>query len=72
MFFINDPHDSRIKVMVNEELALLEKQFLHLKQREKNVFPNKEKQDQNFGHYLILKRAMARLKGQIEWLRSLK
>lgn len=72
MFFINDPNDSRIKVMVDEELALLEKQFSHLKQREKDVFPNHEKQNRNFGHYLILKRAMARLEGQIKWLKSLK
>lgn len=72
MFFINDPNDPRIRIMVDEELALLEKQLAHLRQREVDVFPTKNKQAQNFGHYLILKRAMARLEGQIEWLKSLK
>lgn len=72
MFFINDPHDPRIKELVDEELALLEKQVEHLKRRQHDVFPNVVQQNKNYGHYLILKRAMSRLEGQIQWLKSLK
>lgn len=72
MFFINDPADPRIKELVDEELVLLEKQLAHLKKRERDVFPDAAKQQQNYGHYLILKRAMSRLEGQITWLKSLK
>ena len=41
MFFINDPHDSRIKVMVNEELALFGKTFFSRCFKCKNCFSNK-------------------------------
>lgn len=71
MFFINDPHDPRIKELVDDELKLLQKQFDHLKQREKEVFEKKECKNLHFGHYIILKRAMARLEGQIEWLKTI-
>ncbi|QNQ84226.1 PadR family transcriptional regulator [Lactobacillus sp. PV037] len=72
MFFISDPTDPRIKELVEEELELLKKQLDHLKKREKAVFKNKEDKNLHYGHYVILKRAMARLQGQIEWLKTIK
>lgn len=71
MFFINDPNDPRIKELVDDELKLLQKQLDHLKTREKEVFKREECKNFHFGHYIILKRAMARLEGQIEWLKTI-
>lgn len=71
MFFINDPNDPRIKELVDDELKLLQQQLDHLKTREKEVFKREEYKNFHFGHYIILKRAMARLEGQIEWLKTI-
>lgn len=71
MFFINDPNDPRIKELVNDELSLLQKQLEHLKQREKSVFKSEDCKNIRFGRYIILKRAMARLEGQIQWLKTI-
>lgn len=71
MFFITDPTDPRIKELVDEELKILKGQLEHLRQRERDVFQSEDCKKIRFGHYIILKRAMARLEGQIEWLKTI-
>lgn len=72
LFFIQDPNDPRISVLVKEQINLLNKQLAHLKDREKLLFSNKAQREKNYGHYLILERAISRLDNQIKWLKTIK
>ena len=72
LFFIQDPNDPRISNLVKKQLDLLEKQLAHLKHREKLLFDTQEKRNKNYGHYLILERAISRLDNQIKWLKTIK
>ncbi|HIY91716.1 MAG TPA: PadR family transcriptional regulator [Candidatus Companilactobacillus pullicola] len=72
LFFIQDPNDPRISTLVNKQLDLLEKQLDHLNDREKILFDTQEKRNKNYGHYLILERAISRLDNQIKWLKTIK
>lgn len=65
LFFIEDRDDPRIKTLITEEKALLEKQLAHLKTRKKLLFSDPTK---HYGHYLILNRAISRIEGQLNWL----
>lgn len=71
LFFIKDKNDKRIPQMINRQLLLLEKELKYLQQRLKQVFPNKTAIKTNYGHYLILTRAISRTKGQIVWLKEI-
>lgn len=71
MFFINDQDDKRIQKLIIEEKALLNEQLFHLEKRKELLFKKQEQIDNNFGYYLILTRAISRIKGQIEWLNSI-
>lgn len=72
MFFINDKNDSRVDELINEEKMLLTDQLAHLKMREELLFNDEKKIQKNYGHYLILARAISRIEGQITWLESIK
>lgn len=65
LFFIQDPNDPRISTLVNKQLD-------HLNDREKILFDTQEKRNKNYGHYLILERAISRLDNQIKWLKTIK
>lgn len=69
LFFINDKFDPRIEKLITEEKALLNKQLAHLKIRKKLLFENGYQN--NYGHYLILTRAISRIDGQLKWLEQL-
>lgn len=71
MFFINDKNDDRIHKLINEEKDLLNDQLVHLKVRENVLFNNEKDIQNNYGHYLILTRAISRIEGQIAWLDSI-
>ncbi|WP_308557964.1 PadR family transcriptional regulator [uncultured Lactobacillus sp.] len=71
MFFIQDKNDPRILKMIDEEKNLLNGQLEHLKERQKLLFSDDKKIQANFGHYLILTRAISRIEGQLDWLNSI-
>ncbi len=71
LFFINDQNDPRIAELINEEKALIKTQLQHLYARKKLLFSNQKDIETNYGHYLILTRAISRNEGQLEWLNSL-
>jgi DNA-binding PadR family transcriptional regulator len=70
LFFIKDQDDQRIPELISRQLLLLKKELDYLKQRQKKVFPDKNAIKNNYGHYLILTRAISRTAGQIEWLEN--
>ena len=69
LFFINDKSDPRIQELIAKEKALLSEQLAHLKSRKKLLFA--DSYDHNYGHYLILTRAISRIEGQLEWLNKI-
>ncbi|WP_251546465.1 PadR family transcriptional regulator [Limosilactobacillus caecicola] len=72
LFFIQQADDPRIGDLINQQMKLLKQNLHHLKQREQQVFPNEEAVQHHYGHYLILKRAISRTQGQLEWLNETK
>ena len=71
LFFIKDKNYKLIPQLINRQLLLLEKELKYLQQRLKQVFPNKTAIRTNYGHYLILTRAISRTKGHIAWLKEI-
>nr|WP_225395489.1 hypothetical protein [Limosilactobacillus reuteri] len=57
--------------LINRQRSLLEKELKYLQQRLTLVFSNKDTIKKNYGHYLILTRAISRTKGQIAWLKEI-
>lgn len=72
LFFIKDKNDPRIPQLITRQLLLLEKELKYLQQRLKQAFPNENTVKANYGHYLILTRAISRTKGQIGWLKEIR
>lgn len=71
LFFISDQTDPRIAELINEEKELINTQLQHLYTRKKLLFGDQTSIEKNYGHYLILTRAISRNEGQLEWLNSL-
>ena len=66
--------DGTFDALPKKEVIGLKKEYAKLKylqQRLKQVFPNKTAIKTNYGHYLILTRAISRTKGQIAWLKEI-
>lgn len=68
LFFINDPADERIKLLIARQIQLLSDELEHLLQRKRKIFPTQAAVNHQYGHYLILTRAISRTKGQLKWL----
>ena len=68
MFFIRSADDSRVRSLLEEEKELLDKQLAHLNKRLELLFPSQEEITQQYGHYLILSRAIARVRSQLDWI----
>lgn len=68
MFFLRDRMDPRIARLMKEEQAMLEKQLAHLRARYDLLFSDPVAVEGNYGHYLILCRAIARVRNQLEWI----
>lgn len=69
-FFINDQNYPRITELINEEKALIKAQLKHLYARKKLIFNAPKAIKTNYGHYLILTRAISRNEGQLDWVNS--
>ncbi|WP_443031011.1 PadR family transcriptional regulator [Streptococcus sp. X13SY08] len=68
MFFIKKMDDERIPGMIEEQIEVLNKHLKRLEIRKDTLFSDPEFISNNYGHYLILKRAIARNRAQIAWL----
>ncbi|MGT2666737.1 PadR family transcriptional regulator [Streptococcus rifensis] len=68
MFFIKDSRDPRIPLLIEAQIDILKEQLAGFLARKALLFNDREKIQENYGHYLILTRAIARCQGQIQWL----
>lgn len=71
LFFIKDPHDPRIAKLIDQQLMLLNDNYKYLKGRMQLLFDKRENIQSQYGHYLILARAVSRTAGQINWLKQI-
>ncbi|HEL2738361.1 TPA: PadR family transcriptional regulator [Streptococcus suis] len=71
MFFIRDKKDPRIPGLLECQIDLVSKHLKHLENRKKELFSTKESIQNNYGHYLILTRAIERNRAQLNWLREI-
>lgn len=70
LFFLRDKKDPILKSLLEQELEIHAAKLAHLKERLETVFPDKSSRDANFGHHLILQRAIERETNNISWLKS--
>ncbi|HFU4001500.1 TPA: PadR family transcriptional regulator [Streptococcus suis] len=68
MFFIRDKNDPRIPGLLENQIELVTKHLKHLDSRKVELFSTKESIQDNYGHYLILTRAIERNRAQLKWL----
>lgn len=68
MFFIRTMDDERIVGHLEGQIDLLEKHLQHLIDRKANLFTDQDYIANNYGHYLVLERAIARNTAQLDWL----
>lgn len=68
LYFIKDKSDPLLKSLINQELDINKKKYDYLKKRLAEVFEDDNKIQDNYGHYLILTRAIEREKNHILWL----
>ncbi|KRO00379.1 PadR family transcriptional regulator [Companilactobacillus kimchiensis] len=68
LYFIKDKSDPLLKDLITQELVLRKLKYQYLQERLKTVFTDDKKIKNNFGHYLILTRAIERERNHIQWL----
>ena len=67
-FFINDRNDPRLEKLFRHQIQLVSNSLNHLRERRQALFSSQEQIDQQYGHYLILARAISRQENQLVWL----
>jgi len=68
LYFIKDESDPLLSSLLDQELSINKKKYDHLQLRLKTVFFDDDQIKNNYGHYLILTRAIERERNHIKWL----
>lgn len=68
LFFIREKDDERVPDLLQSQIELVSKHLKHLNNRKVDLFSTKESIQHNYGHYLILTRAIERNRAQLRWL----
>jgi len=70
LFFLQHRDEPLLQSLITQELTLHRDKLEHLNQRLTTLFSNPQTQIDNYGHHLILKRAIERETNNIHWLES--
>lgn len=70
LYFIQDKNDPLLKELLEKELKLKQEKIDYLENRLRIVFDDQAKITNNFGHYLILTRAIEREKNHAQWVKE--
>lgn len=70
LYFIQDKNNPLMKDLLQQELAINLAKLKHLQERLTEVFYDDDQINNNYGHYLILTRAIEREKNHIQWLKD--
>lgn len=68
LFFLQQQTNPQIKSLLREELIIHQVKVDHLQERLQTVFPDEKTIQNNFGHHLILQRAIERETNNLHWL----
>lgn len=68
LFFLQQQTNPRIKTLLQEELIIHQVKVDHLQERLQTVFHDEKTIQNNFGHHLILQRAIERETNNLHWL----
>ena len=70
LYFIRDQRDPLMEHLLTQEHAINQDKYAHLQKRLETVFFDEQQINENYGHYLILTRAIEREKNHIAWLQN--
>lgn len=70
LYFIKDETDPLLVELLQQELKLKQEKLTYLQGRLQKVFSDEKIVEKNFGHHLILTKAIEREKNQIKWLKK--
>ena len=70
LYFIKDKTDPLLNDLLKQELKIQQAKYNYLKGRLTEVFTDDSIIQSNFGHYLILTRAIEREENHIQWLNN--
>ncbi|WP_119327102.1 PadR family transcriptional regulator [Companilactobacillus musae] len=70
LYFIKDESDPLLNTLLKEELQIKQTKLDYLQGRLQTVFDTENKIKDNYGHYLILTRAIERESNHINWLKN--
>ncbi|MBJ7688994.1 PadR family transcriptional regulator [Weissella confusa] len=68
IFFVRDGKSSTLVSLLRNELAVHGSHLEHLKTRYDVLFNSRSQIDENYGHYLVLTRAISRERDYLVWL----
>lgn len=68
LYFIKEQSDPLLEDLLKQELKIKQTKLEYLQGRLKEVFSDKKTIQENFGHYLILTRAIERESNHIQWI----
>ncbi|WP_125764931.1 PadR family transcriptional regulator [Companilactobacillus hulinensis] len=68
LYFIKDKNSPILKKLIEQQMSINKAHYSHLLERQELLFSSSENIDNNYGHYLILTRAIEREKNHIDWL----
>ncbi|PWF99728.1 PadR family transcriptional regulator [Levilactobacillus bambusae] len=71
VFFIQDQSSPILYQLLTQELQIHQAKLTHLTQRMTTLFDHQTCQTANFGHYLILQRAIERETNSLQWLETM-
>ncbi|WP_129045498.1 PadR family transcriptional regulator [Companilactobacillus metriopterae] len=67
MFFIKDGKSPILKSLIEQDLEVHQKKLDHLQERLKSIFSDDQMISDNYGHYLVLTRAIEREANHLKW-----
>lgn len=71
LYFIKDANSELLEEMVVSQLELRTDKLSHLQDQLADKFPDQASQQANYGHYCVLKHAIQRESGYVDWLKGI-
>ncbi len=68
LYFIHDRHSPTLAKILRTQVELHTKKLSHLRQRQQQLFSKDAQIDRQYGHFLILTRAIEREENNVDWL----
>ncbi|APX71743.1 PadR family transcriptional regulator [Companilactobacillus allii] len=70
LYFIKDRNNPLLKNLLEQQLQMTSDHYDHLLKRKSLLFTDESNKEENYGHFLILTRAIEREQNHIKWLKD--